>query len=350
MLKKFGKSRGYNGKLGILLDSVKALIITLVICLLIVFFASAIVHNLLRVGEVSSKYTGKYKKLYAVQDKMMNIYVQGNVDNPRTIVLLPEFAVQSPTLKYKALADKLSDEYKVVIVEYLGYGFSLSTKEERTNEKIVNEVREGLQKAEIYGPYILMPFSTSNIYASYYAKSYRDEVLGIISVDGMYAKEIENESFKDEYLPNLISNVKFYSTLSLSGLFRWDSYINPKAFSIDKMLANSSYGKDEIKVYRNLLANKFLTKAMKNEIYKLKDNMKEMVDYKYPENLPTLQILTSENISEYKNRKEDIEKYAKDMITNEEYQKIKVLDGTLENYLFDTDYIKSLKNLISLYF
>ena len=38
------------------------------------------------------------------------------------------------------------------------------------------------------------------------------------------------------------------------------------------------------------------------------------------------------------------------MITNEEYQKIKVLDGTLENYLFDTDYIKSLKNLISLYF
>ena len=350
MLKKFGKSRSYNGKLGIILDSVKALIITLAIFILIIFFTSTIVHNLLRVGEVSSKYTGKYKKLYAVQDNMMNIYVEGKSENANTIVILPEFATQSPTLKYKALADKLSEEYKVVIVEFLGYGFSLSTKEERTNEKIVNEIREGLQKAGIYGPYILMPFSTSNIYASYYAKNYQEEVMGIVSVDGIYAEAIENEKFKNEYLPNLISNVKFYSILSLSGVFRWDSYINPKAFNIDKMSDNGSYGKDEIKLYRNLLANKFLTKSMKNEIYKLKDNMKEILDYKYQENLPTLQIFTSDNIKESRNYGEDIEKYAKNMITNEDYQNIRILKGNLEEYLFDADSIKILKNAISLYF
>lgn len=346
---KFGKKRRINGKLGIVMDTLRGLAITLIVFTFIVFFASSIIHNLLRVGEVSSKYTGKYKNLYSVgNNKMMNIYTEGNGE--RTLVILPEYATESPVLKYKALADSLSSEYKVVIVEYLGYGFSLSTKEERTNDKIVEELRSGLKEAEIYGPYILMPFSTSNIYANYYSHNYPEEVGGIISVDGMYAESLENNKFKDDYLSNLIFNVKFYSTLSFSGIFRWGTYLKPEKFNIDKISNNSSYGKDEIKLYRNLLSNKFLTKSMKNEIYKLKDNMKEIANYKYLSTLPTLQILTSNNINSYNKRDEDIKKYAENLITNEQIQKIKILDGEISDYLFDSEMIKQLKNVIRVYF
>lgn len=47
-------------------------------------------------------------------------------------------------MEYKALADSLSTGYKVVIAEPLGYGYSLSTKDERTSKNIVKELREAL--------------------------------------------------------------------------------------------------------------------------------------------------------------------------------------------------------------
>ena len=61
---------------------------------------------------------------------------------------------------------------------------------------------------------------------------------------------LENEKFKDSYLPNVVANVKFYSIISFSGIFRWQSLISPGKFDIDKMQANDAYGKEEIKLYR----------------------------------------------------------------------------------------------------
>ena len=51
-----------NRKIGILLDSIKGFFIVLILITLITFFASAIVHNILRVVEASNEYHGKYKK------------------------------------------------------------------------------------------------------------------------------------------------------------------------------------------------------------------------------------------------------------------------------------------------
>jgi len=348
MKEKLKNLRRANRKLGIVLDSIKSFLIVVIVFTLIVLVGSSIIHNILRFGEVSSKYTGEYKELYPVGSKMMNIYTTGEGVN--TILILSGFGVQSPVLEYKALADSLSSQYRIVIVEYLGYGFSLSTNDERTNEKIIEEVREGLNSAEIYGPFFLMAFDTSNVYANYYSKKYPEEVSGIISIDGMYANAIEDSNFKDDYLPNLVSNVNFYSIIALSGVFRWESYLKPAAFNIDDMINNSSYGDKEIKVYRNLIANKFLTKPMKKEIHKLEDNMKEMKDYIYPENLPTLQILTSNNIEQYSKRGIDLNKYSENMITTENIQIIKEVDGDLSDYLFKKDKIKQIKQIINLYF
>ena len=97
-----------------------------------------ITHNVLRFEEISINYTGEYKKLYDSKDSMMNVYVTGGGN--QTILIMSGFAVSSPTLEYKALADELGKEYRVVIVEYPGTGFSLSTKDERTNKNIVEEI------------------------------------------------------------------------------------------------------------------------------------------------------------------------------------------------------------------
>lgn len=335
-------------KIGILIDSIKGFLITLLILTLIVFFGSAIIHNILRAIEASNNYSGKYKKLYKTGNEMMNLYSEG--EGSQTLIILPELGSSSPVLKYKALADSLSSTYKVVISEPLGYGYSLSTKKERTSKNIINELRGALKTAEINGPYVLLAFSNSSIYADYYSKEFPEEVLGIISINGFYPESMENETFKDKYLPNVVSNVNFYSGISFSGFFRWKSYLSPDSFDIDKMQANNSYGKEEIKLYRERLSNRFLTKEMRNECKKLKDNMNELKDFKYSENLTTLQILTTNYRDEYLERGENILKYTTNLVSNKDIQKSRTINGDIGDYLYTDDGIKSLKNLIVMYF
>ncbi len=335
-------------KIGILYDSIKGFFVALILLTLIVFFASAIIHNILRVVEASNEYKGKYKKLYYAGDGMMNIYTVG--DGYRPVVILPQIGDYSPVMKYKALADTLSSQFTTVIAEPLGYGYSLSSKKPRTSKNIIKELREALDNAEINGPYILLTFGDSSLYANYYSQEYPEEVLGIISINGLYSESLNDDSYKDKYLPNYISNVKFYSMVSFSGLFRWKSYISPADFDIDNMQNNSSYGKDEIKLYRNRLANKFITKEMKKEAEKIEENMKAIKDYKYPENLLTLQIMTTNYRDEYLDREENITKHASNLITNKDYQKIRTIKGDITDYLYSKDGLRDLKNIIGSHF
>lgn len=321
------------GQIWLILDSIKGFLIVIGIIFLILFMASTITHNVLRFEEISIKYTGEYKKLYSAKDGMMNVYVTG--EGEETILIMSGFAVASPTLEYKSIADQLSQEYRVVIVEYPGTGFSLSTKEDRTNKNIIEEVRDALNSAEVYGPYILMPIDISNIYAMYYAENYPEEVEAIVSIDGMYPKAIKKSSFKDEYLPNYISNVRFYSIIGITGIYRWETYLEPEKYNINKLEENDSYGENEIKLYRRLVANKFLTKEMRNQIKSLEKNMKELQEYQYPEDLPVLQILFKDSITEYENRGEDLKKYATDIVTNTSIQKTRIVNGNIEKYLFE---------------
>ena len=140
---------------------------------------------------------------------MINLYSVGEGD--RTIVILPSIGEASPVLEYKGLADSLSSGYRVVIAEPLGYGYSLSTKDKRTSENIVNELREALVNAKIEGPYILLSFSNSSIYSEFYSQKYPEEINGIIAIDPVYSESLNSENFVDNYLPNAVANVKFNS-------------------------------------------------------------------------------------------------------------------------------------------
>ena len=97
--------------------------------------------------------------------------------------MLSGYGTKDPIDDFKSLADKLSDKFKVVVLEYFGYGKSTVTSEERINENIVNEIRLSLDKLGIEPPYILMPHSMSGLYALYYENKYPTKVEGLIGID-----------------------------------------------------------------------------------------------------------------------------------------------------------------------
>ena len=325
-------------RLGILYDTIKGVLITIIVFFLIAGIVGSIVHNMLKLFDMENKYTGEYKNTVEVDSKKMNLYTIG--EGEKTIVILSGFGIQSPALEYKALAQKLGENYKVVILEYFGYGFSSKTDEERTNEKIVEEIRMGLTNAGISGPYILMPHSISNLYAMKYSQTYPEEVKAIVSLDGFYPTEIVANSKEDDYLYNLSANTKFSWILEKTGYVRLSSYLDPEVYRLDKMKNELKYSDEEIKLYRKFIANKYLTKNMMNEIKELKTNIKDLEKFKYNENLPVLNLLSNQTLDE-KKYTDNLKMIINKMITNKSIQKNITITGS--HYL-EIDKIEDIVN------
>lgn len=316
-------------------ETIKDFIVYWGIRVLILLMVIVICHNVYKLSEFSSLYSGQYKKMYPVYDedqKFMNIYQIG--DGPKTIVILPGFGSQSPVVQYKALAAGLQDQYKVVIVEYFGYGFSMSMrKEERSNENFAREIKGLLDKAGVGGPYVLMPHSSSNLYAMEFQKQFPDQVQAIVSLDGVYPEEI-NDKYYVKKCKDTRANVNITSIYELTGFERIASYISPKTFYIDEMKKRPDiFGEEEFKVYRNRIGSNYLSRTMVREIDKLEENMNKLKDYKYPDYLPVLEILASDTVNEYDNAKKnlgakvDLIELSNNILTNKDIQKVVTVNG-----------------------
>lgn len=316
------------------LDAIKDFLVHWGLKILVFLFVCMILHNVVKMSEISTRYTGQYKNLvmvYPEENKMMNIYTVG--EGPKTIVILAGFGSQSPIIQYKALADGLKDEYKVAIVEYFGYGYSMGIKKDRTSEMIVNEIKSALEIYGVHGPYVLMPHSHANVYALKFQALYPESVQSIVSIDGQIPAEVNDYYYKTKLSENR-ANINLTSIFELTGFERVLSYLREDIFYIDRMREMyENYGEEELSVYRNRIGSNYLSRTMVREIKKLEDNMIEMQEYKYPDYLPTLQIFSAETIKQYEEAKKslgakvDIADLSAGLITNPEIQKVETVEG-----------------------
>lgn len=116
-----------------------------------------------------------------VDGKNMNIYVEGEGDH--TLVFMSGWKVPCPIFEYRPLYSKLSDEYRCVVIEKFGYGFSDEFEGARDFDTLVRQDREALQKAGIESPYVLCAHSMSGFEAELWAQMYPEEVEAIIGLD-----------------------------------------------------------------------------------------------------------------------------------------------------------------------
>lgn len=336
-------------KLQVFFETTKSLLVRAIVTILIICFIGAIIHNVLKMSEISSNYKGEYKKLISIDDnKMMNVYDTGS--GSKTIVILPGFGSQSPIIQYKTLVEELNDSYRVIVLEYYGYGYSMNnTGKERTNSVIASEINTALNTLGV-DKCVFIAHSISNLYASKYVSLYPERVEGIISLDGLYPSEIQNSHLKQRY-QDQVKNIKLTGVLELTGFARVLSYVKPDMFYIDVMQSSGYYDDADIKVYRNRIGSSYLTTTMIKEISKLEENMKELATYKYPDYLPVLQILSKDRIKEYDEMKSQTNKtlkeFANDMVSNSSVQTNVEIEGDhMLQLTAVSETVSSIKNFL----
>ena len=217
-------------------------------------------------------------KLVEVNGHNMSVYTEGEGD--KTLVFLSGGGTCSPILDFKSLYSLLSNEYKIVVVEKFGYGFSDVVDEQRDIDTMLSETRMALEKAGIEGPYVLCPHSMSGLEALYWAQKYPEEVEAIIGLD------MAVPAYYDEmHISIPITKLGQYG--AALGITRWI----PGLAESDAIKVGT-LSEEEKEIYRAVFYQRTATVTMIDEVKAVKDNAKTVKENGVPQ-VPMLLFISN---------------------------------------------------------
>lgn len=236
----------------------KSLIVVLAMMIILVLFVmiSFVRHKICSAKEKDLR--TPLGALVEVNGHNMSVYIEGKGD--KTLVFLSGGGTCSPILDFKSLYSLLTDEYKIVVVEKFGYGFSDVVDEKRDIDTILSETRTALEKAEVQGPYILCPHSMSGLEALYWAQKYPEEVEAIIGLDMAVPGYYDEMNIS---IPVMKAG-QYGATL---GITRWI----PSLAESDAMKFGTLSDKEK-EIYRAVFYQRTATVTMINEMKTVKEN------------------------------------------------------------------------------
>lgn len=240
---------------------------------LVLLLASFIYHRLALQREKTS--LNPMGQMVSVNGHDMSVFVKGN--GSQTLVFLSGAGTASPILDFKDLYDGLSKQYKIVVVERAGYGYSEDTSKSRDVSEVLSETRQALAKAHVSGPYIILSHSMASLETLLWQEKYPSEIQAVIGLDWA--------------LPESYSQLRMHSQIlrmarlgSQLGLLR---YIPSRLYVPNENLSSS-----DRRLYQRIAYRQILSQAMLNESLSVKGNAKK-VDAKINSQIPTLLLVSN---------------------------------------------------------
>lgn len=240
---------------------------------LVLLLASFTYHRLALQREKAS--LNPMGQMVSVNGHDMSVFVKGN--GPQTLVFLSGAGTASPILDFKDLYDGLSKQYKIVVVERAGYGYSEDTSKSRDVSEVLSETRQALSKAHVSGPYIILSHSMASLETLLWQEKYPSEIKAIIGLDWA--------------LPESYSQLRMHSQIlrmarlgSQLGLLR---YIPSRLY-----VPNENLNSSDRRLYQRIAYRQILSQAMLNESLSVKGNAKK-VDAKINSQISTLLLVSN---------------------------------------------------------
>jgi len=237
-------------------------------------------------------------KMVNVNGKNLHVYSEGKGDI--TLVFLAGHGTISPTLDFKPLWTRMTDEYRIAVVERSGYGWSESTNSPRDIDTLLGETRKALEQSGEKGPYVLVPHSMSGLEAIYWAQKYPEEVTAIIGLDPLTPAtyQIMTKPQKRQLYPMyLISRLGF--TRLMPDLEVEETF---------PLMKSDFLTEEEKQNYLTIFYRTSLSKEMLNEIDHIEENVKKVAENEFLTNTPMYFFISEEQ--------EDIAKGWVDTLTN----------------------------------
>ena len=260
-------------------------------------------------------------KTVLVNGHKMNVYVEG--DGPETIVVLSGAGIASPILDFKNLTDSLSKNYKIVVVERAGYGYSDDSNHSRDVMEILSETRQALSQVNVKGPFIILSHSMASLESLAWQEKYPDEVKTLVGLD--WALPASYENLKDN---QALLTVAYWT--SKIGLLRYF----PESFYIK----NQTLTETERKQYRFLAYKQLMSQAMLHESQTVKENAKKVTSSINPK-IPTLLLVSNGEGTSFS--QSEWQRYAERFASDQSNVQVVYMDAPHDLYHYQSDAIVS---------
>ena len=256
-----------------------------------------------------------------VNGHKINVYVEG--DGPETIVFLSGAGIASPILDFKNLTDSLSKNYKIVVVERAGYGYSEYSNQSRDVMEVLSETRQALSQANVTGPFIILSHSIASLESLAWQEKYPDEVKALVGLD--WALPASYEDLKDN---QALLSVAYWS--SKIGLLRYF----PESFYIK----NPTLTETERQQYKLLAYKQLMSQAMLHESRLVKENAKKVSSSINPK-IPTLLLVSNGEGTSFS--QSEWQHYAEKFASDQSNVKVIYIDAPHDLYHYQSHEIVS---------
>ena len=256
-----------------------------------------------------------------VNGHQINVYVEG--DGPETMVVLSGAGIASPILDFKEVSESLSKQYKIVIVERAGYGYSDDSNHSRDVMEVLSETRQALSQANITGPFIILSHSMASLESLAWQEKYPDEVKALIGLDWALPSSYEN--LKDN---QALLTLAYWS--SKIGLLRYF----PESFYIK----NQTLTESERKQYRLLAYKQLMSQAMLHESQTVKENAKKVPSNINPK-IPALLMVSNGEGTSFS--QSEWQRYAERFASDQSNVQVVYMDAPHDLYHYQSDAIVS---------
>lgn len=206
----------------------------------------------------------------------MNVYTVG--EGEHTLLFLSGSGTACPVLDFRSLYSILDDDYKIVVIEKFGYGFSDVVDTERSFDTILRQDRAALKKAGISGPFIICPHSMSGLEAILWSQNYPDEVTAIVGLDMSLPRAYDNWDWN-----STLRFEKLAAFARQSGLVR--------LYFLDGFLPEK-LTREEKKIYRAVAVRIAVNECIINEGLAIPDAIKE-IDSKPIPDIPMIMFVSN---------------------------------------------------------
>ena len=256
-----------------------------------------------------------------VNGHQINVYVEG--DGLETIVVLSGAGIASPILDFKELSESLSKQYKVVIVERVGYGYSDDSNHSRDVMEVLSETRQALSQANVKGPFIILSHSMASLESLAWQEKYPDEVKTLVGLD--WALPASYENLKDN---QALLTVAYWS--GKIGLLRYF----PESFYIK----NQTLTENERKQYKLLAYKQLMSQAMLHESQTVKENAKKVPSNINPK-IPALLMVSNGDGTSFS--QSEWQRYAERFASDQSNVQVVYMDAPHDLYHYQSHEIVS---------
>lgn len=265
---------------------------------------------LLIIGAIIGFLSSDAKKRHRNVQSMYEAYIQDNItyvdvdghrmaaydkgEGQHTVVILRSMEDPCPTISYKPIADRLANNNRVIVLDFLGTGFSEDTDTPRTSENICYEVNTAVKKLGVEGKIVLLSHFDAGVYAQAYASLYGDEVEALVCVDTLVPNYLT-----DQEMPKDVSPRDWKRAVTkqcqirrlLYKVSKWTGYTTIHWPGMELVLS-SGHTSGELRIMEEVFYRHYLTENAVDEIVMQYDNFEYAKNCTFAEDLPVLFLLS----------------------------------------------------------